>query len=272
MKLAIIVLHFGDLAITRSCIESILPFKQEFSYLVLVNNDPKIHAEDHFPHDKKIIFLNSHKNVGFSAGVNNGIQIALKKDAEAILLLNNDTKIKNDIFSPLLDALKQDRDAGIVGPVIKFRKNEEVFYDYGGYISRWMGKTRHDEKDHFRRTVPIKVPYVSGCAMMIKREVFEKIGYFDEKYFMYYEDVDFCLRAAEEEYGTFVITDAVVKHELGASSRAFPTNTMYHLIRSRILFRRSHHFLLGFLFDFYQSIIFSLKNPAAILKIVSAWK
>ena len=272
MKIAVVILHFGDLRITKNCVDSIWQFKDKFNNLIIVNNDPQILVEDHFARHKKITFLNTQKNIGFAAAVNKGITLALKEGADAILLLNNDTKIKKDIVTPLTDALKQDKEASIVGPVIKSRKNGEVFYDYGGYVSQWLGQTRHDEKDHMLRTVPIKVPYISGCAMMIRREVFEGIGYFDEQYFMYYEDVDFCLRAAEKGFATFVITDAIIQHELGASSRAFPANTVYHLIRSRILFRRSHHYALGVLFDLYKSAVFALKKPTTLFKIVSAWR
>lgn len=73
MKIAVVVLHFGDIRITKNCVKSILPFKQKFNSLILVNNDPQIRIEEHFAKDKKITFLNTHKNIGFASGVNKGI-------------------------------------------------------------------------------------------------------------------------------------------------------------------------------------------------------
>jgi len=158
--------------------------------------------------------------------------------------------------------------------VIKFNRNEKTVYDLGGKVNMVFGKTSHREVQaasilrllRFARNDVYQVDYVSGCCMMIKREVFERIGFFDEEFFLYYEDVDFCLRAKKAGFKTFVLPSASVVHKLSVSVGKGSKSAMQNQIKSALIFGKKHikHRFLNKLFITYQVLIFIIKNPAKI--------
>ena len=146
-------------------------------------------------------------NLGFGAAANIGIKKALEKGADKILLLNPDVKITTD-------EIKKIKDGDIVSPVLKFKRDGKWVYDYGGKVNWFIGRTTHDEKIAASLSAPRNdISYVSGACMLVKREVFEKIGFFDEKFFLYFEDVDFCLRAKQAGF-TVGVDNLVIEHKI----------------------------------------------------------
>jgi len=189
---------------------------------------------------KIIVVDNSKTNLGFAGGVNVGIKEALKNGAEAVLLLNQDTKVEKDFLSPLLE-----NQADIVGPVIKFKRRGEWVYDFGGRINWWLGENKHWEiqnpKSKIQNKFKIKnskikdIDYISGCAMMIRRGVFEKIGLFDERYFLYFEDADFCLRAKKAGFKIAIEPNSIIVHYLKEGGKK-PLWQRWQLIKSNLVF------------------------------------
>jgi len=194
------------------------------------------------------------RNLGFAGGVNVGIKEALKNGAEAVLLLNQDTKVEKDFLFPLLE-----NPADIVGPVIKFKRKGKWIYDFGGRINWWLGQSKHIElsnyqiiklsnKNHLGRwpeglpagkagTPPgwREIDYISGCAMMIRRGVFEKICLFDERYFLYFEDADFCLRAKKAGFKIAIEPNSIIVHYLKEGGKK-PLWQRWQLIKSNLVF------------------------------------
>lgn len=179
--------------------------------------------------------IKNKKNIGFAAGCNVGIRYALENSADSILLLNQDTIVESDFFMPLVN-----NSADIVAPVIKFKRGNNWIYDLGGKVNWWCGRTKHVE--FFKRAplaklqgVSLIIDYVSGCCMLVKREVLEKIGLLDEQFFLYFEDVDFCLRAKRAGFKVAVESASVINHELieGKEKSIFQK---YHLLRSNFIF------------------------------------
>jgi len=198
-----------------------------------------------YPHTP--IFLFNQKNLGFAGGVNVGIRKALKDGAEAVLLLNQDTVVEKDFLSPLLE-----NPADIVGPVIKFRRGSKWIYDLGGRVDWWLGRNKHYEiqNSKFKIQNKFKIParpaggqnskiknidYISGCAMLIRRRVFEKIGLFDERYFLYFEDADFCLRAKKAGFKIAVEPKSVIIHRLKEGKKK-PLWQRWQLVKSNLIF------------------------------------
>ena len=178
---------------------------------------------------KIIVVDNSKTNLGFARGVNVGIREALKKGAEAVLLLNQDTKVEKDFLFSLLE-----NPADIVGPVIKFRRGGKWVYDFGGRINWWLGRNKHIEKFSIFN-FQFSIDYVSGCAMMIRRGVFEKIGLFDERYFLYFEDADFCLRAKKAGFKIAIEPKSVIVHYL-KEGRKKPLWQRWEAVKSNLIF------------------------------------
>jgi len=161
---------------------------------------------------KKVVVIdNSQKNLGFAAGNNVGLKKALVEKADAVLLLNQDTVVDKAFLAGLLA-----NPADIVGPVIKFKRDGKWLFDFGGKINWWFGRTKHIESDLILSTRYSNPDYISGCAMLIRRPVLEKIGLLDESYFLYFEDVDFCLRAAKAGLKIDIEPQSQIVHRLAA--------------------------------------------------------
>lgn len=162
--------------------------------------------------NKNFHVIRNEKNRGFAAGCNIGVRYALSHHADAVLLLNPDTEIPVGFFREMLDSR-----ADISAPVIRFQRSGSWIFDYGGTVNMWTGETKHIEAIEQCSNRAIKyevIDYVSGCCMLIRKNVFDAIGFFDERYFLYFEDVDFCLRAKQAGLGIDIVPSCVVTHAL----------------------------------------------------------
>jgi GT2 family glycosyltransferase len=261
-KIDIIILHYGDINVTKKCIESIEKYAKTYSTLIVVNNDPQITIEKVLKASPKRVFLNSGDNVGFARGVNNGIAYALKKKADYVVLLNNDTTVENDFIAPLYKVLESDQKIGIAGSVIKFLLNGKMRYDHGGTINKYTGSTHHNNRMAISSDETIDVDFISGCCMMIRKEVFEKVGIFNPAYFMYYEDVDFCIKARRKDYTIAVVTKSLINHALSKTIGKNSSSLIFQLTKSRLFFSKTHtEFPLRFLSLMVQSLKFMIKDP-----------
>lgn len=184
-----------------------------------------------FDWSKEVLVIdNNQTNRGFSKAANMGIKEAMKSGANAVLLLNPDTEVKKDFLIPLLD-----NTAAIVAPVIRYKSQRGWRYDFGGKIDWRWGRTKHNEDTKILRYKDIKLEYISGCAMLIKRPLMEKIGLLDEKYFLYFEDVDYCLRAQKAGFKITVERKSLITHHLKDPENR-PFKQRWHLWKSNLLF------------------------------------
>ncbi|MBI2617030.1 glycosyltransferase family 2 protein [Candidatus Gottesmanbacteria bacterium] len=244
MKCACIILHYKNIKDTSQCLTSIIQSvgKDDNFQIYLVNNSPEQREElDRIIEKKKwkhIQILETGGNVGFAKGVNRGVKEALKTDAQKIALLNNDTIVPGN-FLDLFFHTPSD----IVGPVIEFHSNRNMrVYDVGGTIDWKTGRTKH--KEVFEKSQIPQKPYhtdfVSGCCMVIPRDVFRKVGLFDERFFFYFEDVDFCVRAKKMGFLVTVDPNIVVYHSLGGSIGRWSDKAIYYNLRGNLRFILKH--------------------------------
>lgn len=215
MKIAVIILHFGKIVTTKNCLHE-LKKKIGSHSLILVNN-----TQDDVAPLSKIIpgtkIINNATNKGFAAGVNQGIGLALKdKSVGAVFLMNNDLSLVFGGFNQLELVFNKIGSAGIVTPILHHAGG----YDWGGKYNKWTGMVRHKNWNNKPKTVQ-SVTHVAGAAMLIKRQVIEKIGLFDERFFLYFEDLDFCLRVLDAPYTIHITPDVVAEHAVSAGSNAF---------------------------------------------------
>jgi len=233
MKIFIILITYnGSYCLWKTLIgvNEILSKNRSTRLIIVDNNSKDLSlkiARETIPTSK--IIKNS-KNLGFAKAVNIGIKYALGEKANIVLLLNQDTYLDNENFTKSLKDLKY----SVWSPVIKFKKKGKWFYDYGGKIEQDFSKTYHLEKNK-KILRNYRIDYVSGCCMFIKSEVFKKIGVFDERFFLYYEDVDFCLRASMKKFEIGVYSEAEIEHDLTEVGQR-TIKSIYFLILSNFLF------------------------------------
>ncbi len=247
-KVFIIVVNFNNKRDILRCLHSL---RYEKARIIVVDNkssdDSLKSIKSKF---KQVKVIKNDRNLGFAAASNIGIKYALKKKAEYVLLLNPDTIVEKNFLSTLLK-----KKADIVAPVIKFKRNGDWVYDFGGRVNFLIGRTTHLEKDILgKKSFP--VDYVSGCCMLIKKNVFEKIGLLDEKYFLFFEDVDFCLRARESSLKVKVTSKAVIFHDL-SEGKGKPLSYYFAMLRSNYIF-------INKWIDFY-------KRPLAYFYLFLLW-
>ncbi len=202
---------------------------------------------------ENVTVLTSDENLGFTGGNNIGINYALENGADYLLIINNDTFADENLLTSLVSALEEDEAVGLAVPKIYFAKGHEfhkeryakdelgkVFWYAGGFTD-WNNVTSvHrgvDEVDHGQYDKKEKVNFASGCCMFIKREVFKKVGIFDDKYFLYFEDADLDERIHNSGYSIIYAPKAILWHINAASSGGSGNKLQdYFMARNRMLF------------------------------------
>ena len=220
-KIGIIIIHYGNWAITKACLDSLvnLQNKDFFVYVALVDN---YFLKDRNIKRHRIInkYIKQTINTGFARGNNIGIKACLKVNCTHILLLNNDTIVEPDFLQNLLN--NQYSNNTLLGPVIEHKVGHQTLYDYGGVIDWPKCQPKHiNKKSFFSKGKPLQRDFVSGCCLLMPAAISEKLNGFDESFFMYLEDVDLCLRAAKLGYKTYLIPQAKIFHKGSQSATEF---------------------------------------------------
>lgn len=259
-KVFVIVLNFNGKEDTRDCLDSLksLIADRGSVEIVVVDNgstDGSVEAikkqilGSKFP----VHLIENQENLGFAGGNNVGIKFALEKGADFVLILNNDTFVDPNLVGQLLRVAGPDKKAGVLGPKIYFASGFE--YHQGRYKPSDLGKViwyaggktdwenilfSHrgvDEVDQGQYDQVEETGFVTGCAMLVKKEVFEKIGFFEERYFAYLEDVDFCERAKKAGFKLVYAPSAFLWHKIARTSGGIGSEVQdYYLTRNRLLF------------------------------------
>jgi GT2 family glycosyltransferase len=158
--------------------------------------------------------LTSATNLGFSGGSNIGIREALARGADLVLLVNSDAVLPADCAGRLERVLTAWPGAGVAAPVLVSREDPDHVLAAGMHFSRATGRMRLLAGGTPQRPrATAEVDAVSGCVMLIAREVLERVGLLEEAYFFSFEDLDFCLRARRAGFACLCVGDAVALHD-----------------------------------------------------------
>jgi hypothetical protein len=195
-----------------------------------------------FPHVKLIV---NSENLGFAEGNNIGIREALKERPDHILLLNNDVVVKPDFLSGLVKAAGSETECGIFGPKIYYLNNPNMIWFAGVMMSRWTGKPYNagiNRRDNVIYSRAKQVDFISGCAMLIRAQVFNDIGLLDADYFNNTEEVDFCLRATANGHRSYYVPSSVIYHKVSSSMGGmFSPFYVYYQTRNILLLNKKNH-------------------------------
>jgi GT2 family glycosyltransferase len=231
-QVAVIILNYFGFEATVKCIASVQIILKAHIFLVDNSADlgEKKRLSKHFRNHDHIFMIFPSENIGFAAGVNLGIRTALKEGFNRFLLLNNDAVLLEGAQEKLLKAYDEWPSA-LLAPIIKWNNELNKGYYYHKYLGFILLNSLSKQNGWLF--------FLSGCALAFNKSFLEQVGFLNEIFFMYGEDVEFCHRAYEKQIPIVLLEDELVDHAGSHSSKMASFFYEYHMLRA--------HYLLCFL-------------------------
>ncbi|KKS94867.1 MAG: putative glycosyltransferase [Candidatus Collierbacteria bacterium GW2011_GWB1_44_6] len=235
-KISAIILNYKHPEDTIHCIQALMKadMGQSLDYYI-VDNSPDAEVEKEFKKKfPKVHYISSPTNPGFAAGNNKAIRKGLKSGCEYFLIINPDATVNHRFFVPLLRHFK-DKSVGIVAPTVYHTQKGKKIYGLEGKVDWKYAKPEHRNLSKVKNLGPITAEFVTFACVLISKDTFKKAGLLDEGYFMYFEDVDYCLSAGKE--GKKIILDpSVIVSHCTSSSFKKPTQKLFISFKSHLRF------------------------------------
>lgn len=215
----IIIVNYNGSQDTIECIKSLSNIKyKNYKIVVVDNNSQKNDVEKLEKYNgNEIELIKLDENLGFAKANNIGMKIALKNNAEYVLLINNDTTVEEDFLGKLIDTFSVDDKIGVsTGKILNYYDINDRWYD-GAKINWFKFEGQNDSGKSISNDIR-EVNLISGCLMLIKREVLEKGIFLPEEYFMYYEDIDYSVAINEAGYKLAYNNKSIIYHKISKST------------------------------------------------------
>jgi GT2 family glycosyltransferase len=277
LHISIIIVNFNSKKDTIECLESLQKIKHaNFKYSVVVVDNASIEpfTLPNKLHSQNIEVIHSDSNLGFTGGNNMGIYYMIEKyNSDYILLLNNDTIVDPDFLKELIKTADSNPRIGLVSSKIYFTKGREFHHDsydkdqlgnvlwYAGGSIDWQHLVAFhrgvDEVDYGQFDNQIESDFATGCSFLIKREVLEKCGTLDKRFFVYMEDVDLSIRVKKAGYIIGFSPKSIVFHKNAGSSGGSGSKIHeYYQTRNRIILSMKN---------------ISFSNLVVALRLIAKW-
>lgn len=226
-KVSILIVNFNGGKVFKDCLQSLKGLKYSNYEVITVDNGSSDGTE-------KLAKIRNKRNLGFVGGNNEGVKIAKGK---YVLLLNNDTKVAPDLLDVLVSKMESDERIGVIQPKIYlmdkpgYLDNAGSFFTKIGFLEHWGfnkkdGKEFDSEKEIFA---------AKGACMLTRSDLIKKIGLFDQDYFAYFEESDFCWRAILTGYKILYYPKTSIQHKVGFTTKTQNVNFLNYLYyRNRI--------------------------------------
>ncbi len=242
-RVFILVLCHNGLELTLACLDSLRQQTYAHSEVLVIDNA----SQDGTPEAIRAAYpdlglIRTGANLGYAGGNNVGIRVALQRGADVIFLVNNDTLLAPDCVARLVGALEADPRIGVIGPMVYTWDEGQLISSAGGAIDWWhadainMGMGELDRGQYGARPVD----FVNGCGLMITRQAIERVGLLDERYFMYWEETDWCVRVRRAGFSVRFEPGAQMRHKAAIRPDRLGPMTLYYLTRNRLLFFATH--------------------------------
>lgn len=248
-SVAAIIIHWNQLELTRGTIESLLKTGYPQLSIILVDNGSTNGSGESVAREfPDIRLVRSEENLGYAGGANLGIIAAQKTDATYFFLLNNDVAFEAGIIDAMVAAMEStgSEKIGLCVPKIYFFEEPKKIWYAGGDVDLRSGLCRHLGYGQFDSPAYAEqrdCTFANGCAMFIRRDVLEIVGFFDTQYFHTGEDVDFSLRLLAKGYRIHFVPEARLWHKIRASAggnRNASFLYLYYEHRNRTLIMRKY--------------------------------
>lgn len=270
-KVHVVILNWNGLEDTLMCLSSLYKSQYDnYKVVVIDNNSTKNELkiiQKKFP---EVHGIQCKSNLGFTGGCNLGIEYALKENASFIWLLNNDALVFPETMQNLVTELQEDHSIGMISPVI-FDKEFKYIENCGSYIDfetlQIVGLKSIDEYIELKKKSHFNIA-LWGTALLIKREVIENVGYFDNRYFAYAEDQDLSIQVLRNGWKNSVSINASICH--GKVSSKSNLHKEFYMVRNRYLLLSKHSlpkYRIINLANFISNLLLIVDNQKHIGKI-----
>jgi GT2 family glycosyltransferase len=235
----VVTVTFNSASVICGFMDSILKqTHSEFTLYVIDNasSDATLNLISQY-NDPRVVLVRNLKNVGVAEGNNIGIRSAVRDACATVLLINNDTEFAPDLLSGLQQGLERHESDMVVPKIVMFDAPNRIWCA-GGYFDPIFGWTRHfgEGTDVAGFDSPRRVNYSPTCCMLIKTDVFERIGLMDPNYFVYLDDADFCYRAHRADIKLFYIASVRLLHKVGSLTGIESNFTVRYGIRNLVYY------------------------------------
>ena len=279
---SVIIVNLNGGQIFWNCLVFLSKIDYSTCELIVVDNgssDDSLQRLKNFKYSNVQVIKNS-KNLGFAKASNQGYE---ESRGEYILLLNNDTRVEKDFLAKLIKRIEEDKKIGIIQPKIKLMDKPTHLDSVGSFLTR-TGFLQHLgllQKDSNKFNKEITIFSAKGACMLIRREVIERVGLFDNDYGSYMEETDFCWRVWLAGYKILYYPVAVIYHKVGFTSKkqnqilvnynSFKNRiaTLYKNLNStNLLLIGGTHLLILFLMSLYYLLRFEFGKSIMIIKAI----
>lgn len=218
--LSVVIVNYNGSALLENCVRSVLQSTYKKIEVIIVDNNSKDNSleiiAEKFREDPRIRIHKNARNVGLAEGANIGIS---KSNGSILFIMNSDVELDRECIKELVNVLSSDERIGIVGPKVLDYNNRKLI-QYVGATSdvygfpRALGEAEID-KGQYKKNM--EVFYVPSLALMVKCSALKRIGLFDSKYFIYWDDLDFCWRGWLSGYSVVAVPRAIAYHVGGVT-------------------------------------------------------
>lgn len=240
-RIVVVVLHWQRSEETLACLRR-LHAVQAVPLTVLVVDNAGVPLSDAAIYQAcpRAVIIRNHANLGFAGGCNVGITWAMERGASYVLLHNDDAGISEHDLEDLYGAAEADSTIGMIGPTVYYGARRQIVWSSAGHIDR-LGRASQRGADaplgsveHLPRTCD--VDYVTGCMLLVRVAAIRQIGLLDEAFFAYYEEAEWCQRAAASGFRVVWVPAVSAWHNIEPHERGESPLHLYLMARNRLLF------------------------------------
>lgn len=257
-KISVILVNYNGIAYNDKCIESVLKSTvKDRLRIVIVDNasddNSLLELKKRWGKNDSISIIELDRNYGFSKANNEGIKWSAEHGIDRFLLLNNDTEVEPDAIEKMLQI--QHNTAGIVVPKVMYADKRDTIWCAGGDFTAVVKKPRQrglNQTDKGQFDADCECGFANGCCLLLSKEIIDKTGLLDERFFLYYEDTEYSLRARENGIMISYCSEAVIYHKVNGSTKGNekPANA-YYISRNWLLCNQLHLGKRFYLFCLY---------------------
>jgi GT2 family glycosyltransferase len=242
VEVLVVLVIWNGLEDTLECLESLQHCEFPHKRILVVDNASTDGSSETIARlYPEVQIIRSEQNLGFTGGNNLGLEEAIRQRVRYAFLLNNDTTLAPDALSRLVQWADSSPRSGMLAPVIHYYDQPDEIWFAGARVALARGEAVHNPIGTLsKQAAPFETDWISGCAMLVRMTAVLAVGVFDPRFYLTWEDVDWCLRMRSTGYRVLVVPAARILHKGGRSGRRLTGIHFYYAVRNSLLVARKH--------------------------------